>query len=123
MSNEVSLFGEQGSGSLGPLFSPPTTRQVRREVEQVQARGQVALAGVAMRHQLRQAELASQATLRAAEEHAQSYLAATALSNTAALVAQAKSYAKTSPEGAHLYEAIVTGYAQGAIQRSQRGLL
>lgn len=122
MSNEISLFGEQRSGALGPLLSPQTTRQVRRDVEQVQARGQVALVNVAMRHQVQQAELASQAALRAAEEHAQSYLTATALSNTAALVAQAKSHARTAPEGAHLYEAILTGYAQGAVQRLQKGL-
>lgn len=122
MSNEISLFGNSGSGVLAPALSPQTTRQVRRDVEQVQARGQVALANVAMRHQVQQAELASQTALRAAEEHAQSYLTATALSNTAALVAQAKSHAKTAPEGAHLYEAILTGYAQGAVQRLQKGL-
>lgn len=123
MSQEVSLFGNtNSSGALTPLFTSQTTRQVRREVEQAQARGQVALANVAVRHQVAQAELTSRAALRAAEEHAQSYLTATALSNTAALVAQAKAHAKTAPEGAHLYEAIVTGYAQGTIQRLQKGL-
>lgn len=122
MSQEVSLFGNPTSGALGPVFSTQTSRQVRREVEQAQTRGQVALANIAVRHQIAEAELASKATLRAAEEHAQSYLTATALCNTATLVAQAKAHAKTAPEGAHLYEAIVTAYAQGAIQRLQKGL-
>lgn len=124
MSGELSLFGG-GDGALSPMhqnLSPSTSRAVRRDVEQVAARGQVALANVAMRHQVRQAELAAQTALRAAEEHAQSYLTATALSNTAALVSQAKSHAKTTPEGAPFYEAIVSGYVQGTIRRLNNGL-
>lgn len=124
MAQEVSLFGGTGSGALSPTnstFSSTTARQVRRDVEQVNARGQVALADVAMRQQVQQAELAGQVALRAAEEHAHSYLTATALSNTAALVSQASSYVKTNPEGAGMYEAIVTSYVQGAVQRLNRG--
>ncbi len=123
MTADLSLFGgNTDSGALAPLFSQSTSRQVRREVEQAHAQQQVSLARVALRHQVQQAELAASTALRAAEEHATSYLHASALSNTAALVAQAKSHAKTTPEGAALFEALVTGYVQGAINRLNRGM-
>ncbi|GAA3587301.1 hypothetical protein GCM10022198_08570 [Klugiella xanthotipulae] len=123
MSNDISLFG--GGGALTPPAQPlsaAVSRQLRRDLEQVQVGAHVAIAQVAARHQVQQAELASQTALRAAQEHAQSYLTATALSNTAALVSQAKSHAKVTPEAGPFLEAIVTGYVQGTVQRLNKGL-
>lgn len=123
MANELSLFGGNGdSGALAPMFSPAMSRKVQRDVEQVQAQQQVALARVAASLHIQQAELAAKAALRAAEEHAHHFIASATLSNTAAMVAQTKSHAKTVPEGAGLYEAVATSYAQAAIQRMSKGL-
>lgn len=123
MSNELSLFGgTQQSGALTPMFSPATTRRVRQEMEQVQAQGHVALARVAVGLKVRQAELEAKAVLRAAEEHAHHFVASAILSNTAAMVAQAKAHARAVPEGAALLEAVATGYAQAAVQRMSKGL-
>lgn len=123
MSNELSLFGgNEHSGALSPMFTPTTTRRIRHDMEQVQAQGHIALARVAVGLKVRQAELEAKAVLRAAEEHAHHFVASATLSNTAALVAQAKAHAKTAPEGAALYEAVASGYAQAAIQRMSKGL-
>lgn len=121
MANEISLFGGNTGVAGTPSLSGALFRKHSRDLEQTQATANLRLAQIALGQQVQQAELAAKASLRAAEENAHSYLAATALSNTSALIAQAKSHAKTTPEGAALYEAIVNTYAQGAAQRLNRG--
>lgn len=100
-----------GSGDILPLFGGHTTqagqkiggglaRQVKREVEQVSARAEVA----------------------AVAEQAHAFHASIAMTNVATLVSQAEAHMKIAPAGAQFYEAIIAGYAIGAGQRLNRGL-
>lgn len=98
MNNQaMSLFGGITTRQ-GEQVSNGLARQLRREVEGVAARTEIA----------------------AVQEQAHAFLAAQAMSNVSTLVVQAETHMKLNPAGAQFYEALITGYAIGAGQRIAR---
>lgn len=96
-SQALSLFGGATTQSGGQV-SGGLARQMKREVEQVAARTEVA----------------------AVTEQAQAFLASQAMTNVATLVVQAEAHMRIAPAGAPYYEALITSYALGAGQRIAR---
>lgn len=95
----MSLFGGITTQAGGQV-SNGLARQLRREVEGVAARTEIA----------------------AVQEQAHAFLAAQAMSNVATLVNQAEAHMKVNPAGAQFYETLITGYAIGAGQRLGRAV-
>ncbi len=93
----LSLFGGASTQSGGQV-SGGLARQMRRDVEQVAARTEIA----------------------AVTEQAQAFLVSQAMTNVATLVTQAEAHMRVAPAGAPYYEALITGYALSAGQRISR---
>lgn len=96
-SQALSLFGSSSTQSGGQV-SGALARQMKRELEQVAARTEIA----------------------AVTEQAQAFLVSQAMTNVATLVTQAEAQMRVAPGGAAFYEALITSYALGAGQRIAR---
>ncbi|WP_309130356.1 hypothetical protein [Brevibacterium sp.] len=97
--NDLIRSTSTSTGSaLSKLGGNGLARQTRRDIDAIDAQAEVDLA----------------------RESARAFLTSTAMSNTSALVAQAKHHLQTDPEAAPYLEPLVRAYAQGAASQIQR---